>query len=744
MSGGPYALQSILMALERWLLEVADAQPRELEAILQNILRRSDSAALTAVVASVATAFPHASGEALLTLLRTPACFFLDRHRMSQESGAASLLQNLMPQLDASKQVFDQERNESSSLKHRPQDLEAAIANLQLGPLAARVREILDWHRSQLPSIEKQEEGDRLWRLAMHRMDLRQYMVAPEEAKREPDSDDQTPPTDGKSYVKLELREPEPDIKQMVDESNVEMRELNAKMGLQMWGLKVYQFEEETRYDPKQWQLRLQEARTLTPNAGTDDRRDMARDGPGFVAAVCVRDHWNEMSEDDRTWCVNTVCSEIRQQDGNWNQMDRLQRNSMSADRPAAWVVSILVAKTLRDEQQIQVRKAFVIALTHPIDEVRSYAAWGIARNLWSVDRDLALLCVNALAAQATFVQQAIDAQAGHSFLDSGQIDLIESEAAAEIRKSFDTGTSIPEDSFEKMEYAGWFTSEATVAILTILGQAASEPLAVSGFERIAVLLVAWWDNDDNRNRDHGNPIPQRNHDTESALTSLMEGFVLRTEASAAASIIQPLLNAVDRHTREIYWFIQGLTAAEDRQPNTPQFWGLWNLFADKIKHATWISRIDEEHATGTEVLRAIFLTLNWKKHVRHWSSLEGYAENVNSLFDALPVSATVLDDYVRFLYHIGTRLLPNVFVQIAKQCAKANSDLILNSNTVFMLEVLLRRYVYTKPLELKQNAHLRDAILQILELLISQGSSAAFRMRDDFVTPTGGEEAAC
>ncbi len=52
------------------------------------------------------------------------------------------------------------------------------------------------------------------------------------------------------------------------------------------------------------------------------------------------------------------------------------------------------------------------------------------------------------------------------------------------------------------------------------------------------------------------------------------------------------------------------------------------------------------------------------------------------------------------------------------------------------MLEVLLQRYVYPKPLELKNNPELRDAVLALLDLLVEQGSSAAFRMRDDFVTP--------
>lgn len=55
--------------------------------------------------------------------------------------------------------------------------------------------------------------------------------------------------------------------------------------------------------------------------------------------------------------------------------------------------------------------------------------------------------------------------------------------------------------------------------------------------------------------------------------------------------------------------------------------------------------------------------------------------------------------------------------------------------NTVFMLEVLLQRHVYGRPEELKQNQALRDAILLLLDFLVESGSSAAFRMRDDFVT---------
>ncbi len=58
------------------------------------------------------------------------------------------------------------------------------------------------------------------------------------------------------------------------------------------------------------------------------------------------------------------------------------------------------------------------------------------------------------------------------------------------------------------------------------------------------------------------------------------------------------------------------------------------------------------------------------------------------------------------------------------------------DANAVFLLESLLRRFVYARPRELKRQVDLRNSVLDLLDLLVDIGSSAAFRIRDDFVTP--------
>ena len=205
----------------------------------------------------------------------------------------------------------------------------------------------------------------------------------------------------------------------------------------------------------------------------------------------------------------------------------------------------------------------------------------------------------------------------------------------------------------------------------------------------------------------------------------------------SAIKILQPILDATERHPGKVCKLIRGLASTEDRQPNTSQFWSLWKLFADRVRQARWLAQIDDQHAAGAEMISAIFLGNYWKQEIRHWRSLEGYSENIDSLFEDLPSSSTILDTYIRFLYEIGEQSLPDAFILIAERLKEGDpKQMMEKGNTVFHLEDLLQRYVYWRPLELKHQKDLREAVLFLLDSLIEIGSSAAFRMRDDFVTP--------
>jgi hypothetical protein len=561
-----------------------------------------------------------------------------------------------------------------------------------------------------------------------HRMDFRQYDVAHDQpvAGETSAADGEGP---AKNYIRLEPKPPAPEVQQLIDESTKKMGEMNARLGVYMWGLQIFQREDGSA-DPAQWREKLASAKGMDRTA---EHPDNSRNAPGFVAAVCVRDHWDEMSPEEKEWCIDVICSEISRHADQWGTIDRVQRFSMLADRPCAFVVPLLLSKPLTEAQTPRVRQASIAALTHPIDEVRWYATWGMNDKLWAANPALALRAVNAIATEAALADRGWNAEEKKRYDKRRTPDTIAAAAAADVRGRFWTEGEIAEDAHVRFDITEVFGAEAHAKVLAILGQVPNDPLAVAAHRRASEDLVECW----NREHDRSPDRRDRNFHKEQAISDRIQQFVMRASDADAEQVLQPILEAVDRHPREVHNVIQGFTSSEDSNPNTPHYWFLWNLFAERVKRAKWLAHLDREHPHGSEVLSTIFLTAWWKDNVRHWRSLEGYAHNVDALFDALPPVWIVLDSYVRFLYHIGERSMPAAFVRIANALRRGNpAEMLRESNTVFMLEVLLQRHVYARPLELKRDPALREAILYVLDVLVESGSSAAFRMRDDFVTP--------
>jgi hypothetical protein len=100
-----------------------------------------------------------------------------------------------------------------------------------------------------------------------------------------------------------------------------------------------------------------------------------------------------------------------------------------------------------------------------------------------------------------------------------------------------------------------------------------------------------------------------------------------------------------------------------------------------------------------------------------------------------------MLRRYLLFLYHVGEQSLPEAFIRLHAKMREANApELLSERDSAYVLESLLLLYVYAKPFELKRRNDMRAAVLFILDALVETGSSAAFRMRDDFVTPLSAE----
>ena len=165
----------------------------------------------------------------------------------------------------------------------------------------------------------------------------------------------------------------------MIDRSAPRFERMDGQMAVLMWALKVFKHETDQGINPDAWSQNLRATMSFTVRESDDPMDTTAAGAPDIVAAVCVRDHWQEMSEHEQTWCIERICSAVIEHASDWNQTSRAQRFSMAPDRSCAWAVASLLTQQLSGTSRKRAEQAFVAALTHPIEEVRWYATWEVA-----------------------------------------------------------------------------------------------------------------------------------------------------------------------------------------------------------------------------------------------------------------------------------------------------------------------------------------------------------------------------
>lgn len=742
ISVGSDLLQCALMALERWLLSHCEANSQHVESWLLHILKHSRSGALTAVVASVATAYPRLSGRAGLPLLACRDIVEIDRGRMSQESTAKGIL-SFVADIQPRSRLYVEERKKANSLPHRRLDLETLAMNLQLGPHADEVRAILEQHRNALPPVDEQTGNDRLWRLALHRMDLRRYEVGSTEQEpraegepgQQPDSADQQETKTAK--IILTPKTPDADIQAMLDKEAPAQQEWGRTLSLFTWATAVFRGDQEAFADPEKWREELNEARALvstSPQNPDATMTRMFRDGPAFTAAIAVRDHWDALTDDERNWCLDIVAEAVERDCDTEDEVLIVSRGGLEGACPAAYVIPLILTKELTPAQRDRYVHLLALGLTHAIREVVLYTAEGIGRHLGSAADDLAIASAGALALQASAFDLFWQQNPIRRFSERRSRPDWQRDIVSQIRSRFPLSRPQAEHALEEMDLDQHYASWTLAHILPILRRMPAVPSARTFFSRVAILIRTWWDSSRSRNDRAFN----RPFESEQTCLDYLCHFLLDLPIQEALTISQPLIDAVESEPHEASKFIRQLVSTEDRVLKKDSFWPLWQAIADRVADSPWVQHLASRHSVGTELIRNLFLGLSWKDEIRSWHSIEGYSDRIDSLYERLPPCATVLHAYLYYLYHIGELSLPHAFRILAHSLQQGDAKAMLaDSNVRFYLESLLQRYVYSNPAKLKSLPQLRDAVLHLLDQMIEAGSSVAYRMRDDFITPT-------
>ncbi len=734
-SVGPYILQSALMALEAWFLNICDLNGVvDVETWLLKILRESNNVMATAVVASVCNAHPEKAGRAALALLSSPELIWMDRARMVQER-SHSARSGIFASFGID-EIYGNERKKSDALPHRGHDLEALAVKLQLGERCEEAFALIDGHRAALPPVEDQSEKHRLWRLALHRMDVRGFRAVeelPPEASESTAEGVSEGEVSRERQILLEPGEIEPDVQSLVDRHAPIAAQQERELSLLNWGNSAWEGRESSHLDIRDWETFLARARARDAEP---EPEDFMRGGPSVIAAVCARDHGDEMSPEDRAWCINKLVREVERDCDTEDDMVRHGRGAYRPDRHAAYVLPGLLACDVSEAQADRIKEAIVKALTHAVEEVVVYAAEGIGTASTGEMRAYSEACIAAVAWRARLVSDRLAEERERPFGEQVHAAEILREVVPTVRAAILARDRDPQAELESLDLDDWPGTQAAGIILRILGYAPDSALAIEFHRRIASSIVEDW----NQELEDRSRRGQRNHQFNHEFFQRLARFVLRLQEEQALHVCKPFLAAVARHPSKVKDFVRDLVVEADQFGEEGSFWAVWQAFAIAISRAPWIERLDSHYGAGKELISAIFLGGYWEENVRHWRRLEGQGHRVDDLAARFRGSAAVFDAYCRFLYDIGETSLPKAFVILADSLAAGDPTMMLvDRNTVFLLESVLRRHVYSEPHRLKSDADIRIAVLALLDQLVEAGSSAAYRMRDDFVTPLSG-----
>jgi len=144
--------------------------------------------------------------------------------------------------------------------------------------------------------------------------------------------------------------------------------------------------------------------------------------------------------------------------------------------------------------------------------------------------------------------------------------------------------------------------------------------------------------------------------------------------------------------------------------------------------------------AASLVALHEFFLLLdyiNWKEDAREWKPLRGHESKIRDFFSVAGKSPPICQSFVRLLDGVGAFLVPEALLWLADQLRKGDpARMIGDRNSLFSLARILTPLVFSQTETLRRTPAFRDATLLILDEMVEQGSSAAFRMRDFLITP--------
>jgi hypothetical protein len=704
----PHLLQSVLMALERYLLDVSgwgDDYKPYLQKILNNLYVKSETVALTSVIASVCMANPVMVGDMLLPLYSDRKLISWDVVRYTHDLAPLHIMMWNQP--------YDDERMESDKLQHRTKyqpGLKGFIVNycFDVGLYKRELFEILDEHRKQADS------GDIEWRKILDDMDVRTWKAT----KQFKDGDKVG------FFIEPSYKD---EIKDHVEEWNKQRDIQNKNADYKITLLKAEK--KELSVDIEKWR----EIYLYYKGIGSFNFYDHA---PGALAAIAIRDIWSQLNDEEKEWSVISVVELIRK------SIDEQYRHySMSVeyspyDMDGAMMAfpRLITMEELQKEKE-EVQKLFIqLLITHYQINHPDYSIFlkTFDEHLWKNAPAAASKYFRGLIAFAKFTQENpfyID----HPYTEE-QVNDYNKKYNAFINKVYKNKFPRIVSKFNYTDYSKWVLHKA-IRILPTLNPPEECINYLKG-------VFDFWITNEPKGR-----LPKRHdemhHNIQMALRDKFRDIIFWNSQTIGGELLKYLLNRFND---------------QDVLPKAFDKNGIWDLYrgilegiimtadtasldndSEKAKNAIlnfqklWF---DFETILSTMDIPIfedlLLLNIEWKKESKEWKPIT----EMTIFFEkaVLKYGGAQLGAVINLLSHIGDATLLPQGINWLAAIMKSSKDPQPLGQFKYADQLLHR--VYDNHLsELRADKNLFENYLWALNNMISYGSSDAYWIREFLIS---------
>jgi len=739
----PHVLESMHMALEKYFLERGEpADSKTLESWLLYLLGNSKSASISAVVTSIVLAYPEKTFNVAKILFKTKIFFFYETNRLILDQGQKSSLLMLKNSfgINPKNEIHENERLKACDDKHRKWTLEHLFLNYQCfksketSEEEAKKRqtmlwEILDDYYKELPNESEETESNKTWRLYLARMDRREMNPTTEERD------------DG--LIIHWNPKIEPKLKEYSENALEKSSEPMKYSSLKLWAnYKMRNDDKHKQYEQyeKNPKLAIKEAKKIISKLKTikepktvqiQNSEDESfylfnHSTPADVYSVLVRDYFESLSKKEKEFCKNIVL-EYANQSLQPNYRYQISDGSQSAIS----VLPVLFQKFPEEKEGIKVILLITLFNDYPIDmagtNFHAFSIMALHKLCENNFEDAQSILFGYLFLKPKYealkeklrqenyknnVYQLYENEVLEKFLEENKVDL------KNVVKN-----KLSLDDLGNIEQLDLYILRTAFQLIPLKTEDKKHKEIVKKIISTFTEKLLSKDRDD-----------RIDYKVKHDFLEKLAYFVLSSEKQEIQDYLKPFLDNFNG-SEAIAELFKEFIIAEDYLNSYDNFWEVWDLFKEKVIE---LCKDGDRYWYVEQIVKSyLFAQTLWKETATEWRTLKNENKRfVKNMLEKIGHCHSALYSISKLLNDIGSSYLNDGVSWISDilQNKKHLLNAKLETNTVYYLENLVRKYIYENRQEIKKTTKLKQEVLIILDFLIEKGSVVGYMLRENIL----------